>query len=290
MQDKNRIQADLDWLINSPDFLSVASVNELHRRNLLNANQLLENSVSESDSFRFESTHRLGVYFEQLWHHLIRSNPSYELLRSNQQVIIDKQTLGEFDSIIQCNKTKLNFHCELAVKFYLQIGSGEKMADWVGPNLRDRFDRKFKRLLSHQLALSSKAEVKAWLEQQQLVIDQSALLTRGRLFYAIQNFLNQTFIHPEEVVDNHLKGFWATHEEFNHYREQTNYEWYQLPRMYWLSELTISDYSQVKQLGELHQDQLATIVGMQNGKEVVRGFVVTDEWLERARQRVLTRD
>ncbi|WP_018623325.1 DUF1853 family protein [Kangiella aquimarina] len=290
MQDKHRIQADLDWLINSPDFLSVASVNELHSGNLLNANQLLVNVVGESDSFRFEPTHRLGVYFEQLWHHLIRSNPSYELIRSNQQVIINKQTLGEFDSIIESHHAKETVHCELAVKFYLQIGSGEEMANWVGPNLRDRFDRKFKRLLSHQLALSSKVEVKAWLEQQQLVIDQSALLTRGRLFYAIQNFLNQTYTHPAEVATDHLKGFWATHEEFNSYREQNNFEWYQLPRMYWLSELTENDYPEVKKLGRLNQEQLATIVGMQNGKEVVRGFVVTDEWLQRARQRVLTLD
>ena len=290
MQDKHRIQTDLDWLISSPDFLSVASVNDLHKRKLLNANQLLEDAVSNGDTFTFEPTHRLGVYFEQLWHHLVRSNPSYDLIRCNQQVIINKHTLGEFDSIVQSHDSKEMVHCELAVKFYLQIGSGYQMSDWVGPNLRDRFDRKFQRLLSHQLSLSRKAEVKDWLRQEQLVIDQTALLTRGRLFYAMDHFLKQNFEHPEEVVANRLKGFWATHEEFELYRQQSDYEWYQLPRMYWLSDLTANDYPQVKQLGYLNQEQLATVVAMKNGHEVVRGFVVTDEWLERARQRVLIKD
>lgn len=290
MQDQKRIQTDLEWLVNSPDFLSVVNVNALHQCNLLDANQFLNNAVSNSDSFIFEPTHRLGVYFEQLWHHLIRSNPSYKLLRINQQVIIDKQTLGEFDSIIQDLNSKRMVHCELAVKFYLQIGGGKLLSDWVGPNLRDRFDRKFLRLLNHQLALATNDQVRQWLRQEQLNIDQTALLTRGRLFYSIRNYLQQSFQHPAEVESHHLKGFWATHDEFREYRNQTNYDWYQLPRMYWLSELTAHDFPQVIKLGQLNQEQLSTVVAMENNQEVMRGFVVTDEWLGRAQQRVLTRD
>lgn len=290
MQDKRRIQADLNWLIDNPDFLSVASVNSMHDCQLLDANQLLENTVSQSETFTFEPTHRLGVYFEQLWHHLVRSSPALNLLRSNQQVIIDKQTLGEFDSIIQNLNSRQVIHCELAVKFYLQIGSGQKMADWVGPNLRDRFDRKFRRLLSHQLALSTKEEIKDWLLLEQLTIDNVAMLTRGRLFYSMDRFLNQNFKHPAEVEPQHLKGFWATHSEFKKYQNQSNYDWYQPPRMYWLSELTADDYPQLTKLGHLNEQQLSMVVAMKDDCEVMRGFVVTEEWLARARQRVLSKD
>lgn len=290
MQDKTRIQADLEWVIDSPDFLSVANVNALHEKDLLNAKQLLADAKGNSSTFTFEPTHRLGVYFEQLWHHLIRSNPSVNLIRFNQQVIIDKQTLGEFDSIIESRGLKQVIHCELAVKFYLQIGGGKQLSDWVGPNLRDRFDRKFLRLLNHQLALAENDQVRQWLRQEQLNIDQTALLTRGRLFYSIGNYLQQNFQHPAEVELHHLKGFWATHEEFREYHNQTNYDWYQLPRMYWLSELTANDYPQVIKLGQLNQEQLSTVVAVENDKEVMRGFVVTDEWLERAQQRILTKD
>lgn len=289
MQDKRRIRSDLNWLKDSRDFLSVAIVNSLHDSQLLDANKLLEKAVIESETFTFEPTHRLGVYFEQLWHHLVRSNSSLSLLRSNQQVIIDKQTLGEFDSIIQCLNSKQVVHCELAVKFYLQIGNGQQMADWVGPNLRDRFDRKFQRLMTHQLALSTKAEVRDWLKQEQLFIDHIGLLTRGRLFYSIDNFSDQSFKHPAEVDAQHLKGFWATHREFVEYQSQFDYDWYQLPRMYWLSELTADDYSQVDKLRQLNEQQLSMVVAMNNERELMRGFVVTDEWLERARQRVLTK-
>lgn len=287
MQDKQRIQTDLKWLIESSDFLSVVAINSLHKVKILNASELLQDLVIKSDGFVFEATHRLGVYFEQLWHHLIRSNQKLELLRYNQQVIINKQTLGEFDSIIQQLSTRQTFHCELAVKFYLQVGDGKQMADWVGPNLRDRFDRKFLHLINHQLALSTKPEVEEWLQEEKLVIDRVGLLTRGRLFYAFDDFLQQQFKYPAEVEQNHLKGFWMTLHELQEYQKRTDYDWYQLPRMYWLSELTPDDFEHVSKVQQLASNQLVKVVAMKDGKEVMRGFVVTEEWLERARQRIL---
>lgn len=288
MQDRKRVQADLNWLKTSPDFLSVLSMNRLHKVELFNASELLCNTSINSDDFVFEPTHRLGVYFEQLWHHLIRSNPDLKLVSYNQQVIINKHTLGEFDSVIKLLTMKQTLHCELAVKFYLQIGSGNTMSDWVGPNLRDRFDRKFHRLMSHQLALSNKTEIQRWLAENELTIDEVGLLTRGRLFYCLDHFLDQQFEFPAEVEVNHLKGFWAGHQQFQTYRKQTDYDWYQLPRMYWLSELTTNDLEQVNTASQLSENQLVKVVAMKEGKEVMRGFVVTDEWLERARARILT--
>lgn len=288
MQDKQRVQRDLKWLIDSPDFLSVANVNSHHKYNLLNARELVQKAVIDSADFTFEATHRLGVYFEQLWHHLIRSQPGLELLRYNQQVIIDKQTLGEFDSIIQQLSTQQILHCELAVKFYLQVGDGRKMADWVGPNLRDRFDRKFLRLLNHQLALSTQPEVQQWLQKEKLTIDGAGLLTRGRLFYSLGHYLKQQFEFPVDVEQEHLKGFWVTHKELRDYQKDSDFDWYQLPRMYWLSEITADDCEHINRANQLSDNQLVKLVAMKDGKEVMRGFVVTDEWLERAKQRVLT--
>lgn len=290
MQDKQRIHNDLKWLIESPDFLSVAAVNLLHKHKLLNAGELLQNAIIESDEFTFEPTHRLGIYFEQLWHHLVRSNPLLKLLRANQQVIINKHTLGEFDSIIQHLSIDRNYHCELAVKFYVQIGPGNRMADWVGPNLRDRFDRKFLRLLNHQLALASKPEVQQWLREEKLRIDQAGLFTKGRLFYSMQKYEQQVFEYPAEVEGEHLKGFWMTHHEFQEYQNQSDYDWFQLPRMYWLSEIKAHDLENLDKISLLSDNQLVKLVAMKEGKEIMRGFVVTDEWLERARQRVLTEE
>ena len=289
MQNKRRVQRDLKWLIESPDFLSVANLNLQHQCDLMNASDLVKNASEDSDDFTFEPTHRLGVYFEQLWHHLIRSQSGLKLLRYNQQVIIEKKTLGEFDSIIRLLSTQQTLHCELAVKFYLQVGQGEKMAGWVGPNLRDRFDRKFLRLLNHQLALSTLPEVQQWLHKEKLTLDGFGLLTRGRLFYSLDNFLNQQFEYPVEVERDHLKGFWMTHKELKDYQKHTDFEWYQLPRMYWLSELTVVDCGDVSRVNQLSDNQLVKLVAMKDGKELMRGFVVTDEWLEKARQRVLTR-
>lgn len=290
MQDIKRLHSDLQWLINSPDFLSVTQINSLYDKELCNASELLDTVVVNSDTFTFESTHRLGVYFEQLWHHLIRSTPMLRLLRYNQQVIIHKHTVGEFDSIIQQVTLDQALHCELAVKFYLQIGDGNLMADWVGPNLRDRFDRKFLRLLNHQLTLSTQPEVQQWLQQEELVIKQVGLFTRGRLFYSLNNFLERRFQYPKEVECDHFKGFWMTHQEFENYQRHTDWGWYQLPKMYWLSELKPGDYSHVHKVNHLNEGQLVKLVAVKNEQEIMRGFVVSDEWLEKAKVRVLTQE
>lgn len=283
-----RYHRDLEWMLNSPELLALTpdvSTNELVDR------------MSVKGQFGYQQTHRLGVYFEQLWQHLANHCDSLSVVEHNLQVIIDKHTYGEFDSILCDRVLNRILHCELAVKFYLQVGTGQQLYDWVGPNLQDRFDSKFERLFEHQLTLSDSDKIKRWLSEKDIQIDQTKVLTRGRLFYPLEHFMEDDFTFPAQVNARHLKGFWTSWQNFAHVQSSSDIEWYLLPKMYWLSELTADDMEQLQPLDDraflIHShnekypfQRIQQLVGMRKGNEVMRGFVVTPEWLEKAKARV----
>lgn len=285
----DRFQRDCQWLINSPEFLAIPS-------NLSLKAQLQLSSIPHK--CYLTKPHRLGVYFEQLWQNIIATNNDYYTQMHNQQVIIDKHTYGEFDSLLR-RRSGDYLHCELAVKFYLQIGEGSALSDWVGPNLKDRFDIKYRRLFDHQLALSKQPLVKKWLWQRNIHIEQSKLLTRGRLFYPFENFIKLKFEFPQQVNPEHLKGFWILEEQVDDLINDSQFEWFLIGKKYWLSELSekelVSDEiikldKPSKQFDEISKNSLYKtmhkIVALAGGKEVMRGFVVSREWLDKAKQRV----
>ncbi|WP_343989249.1 DUF1853 family protein [Kangiella japonica] len=277
-------------MLKSPELLELNS--ELSIRDLTHR-------MKVSNNFNYKATHRLGVYFEQLWQHLVYSCESLEVLEHNLQVIIDKHTLGEFDSIIKDKESQKNIHCELAVKFYLKVGEGRSLSDWVGPNLRDRFDNKYDRLFEHQLALSKNELIKQWLADRNINIDAIKLLTKGRLFYPLDDYMNDDFRYPCEVSTKHLKGFWTSWEDFAHLQLSSSIDWYLLPKRYWLSKIAPEEVEELRPLDNKailihgHNERymfqrIQQVVGVRSGTEIMRGFVVTSEWLQKAKARIKT--
>jgi hypothetical protein len=275
-------------MLHSPELLALTrqfSTDELIQR------------MSVTDDFTYKETHRLGVYFEQLWQHLTQSCSSLEVIKHNLQVIIEKHTYGEFDSILYDQVLDRTLHCELAVKFYLKIGAGGELSHWVGPNLRDRFDDKYKKLFEHQLVLSRQDMITPWLKEQNISVDQEKVLTRGRLFYPLEDFMVEKFEYPQEVNPQHLKGFWTKWQDFAHLQLSSAIEWFLLPKKFWLSSITADELSELKPLdnkailihghNEKYEFQrVQQVVGMRQGKEIMRGFVVTEDWLHKAQARV----
>tara|TARA_R110002072_G_scaffold113605_2_gene243139 strand:- start:2531 stop:3505 length:975 start_codon:yes stop_codon:yes gene_type:complete len=114
-------------------------------------------------------THRLGVYFEQLWHFFLQQDPQIELIAHNLAVHDGGRTLGEFDCIYYSRERGCHVHLELAVKYFLGIPRGGDTSspanthEWLGPDQRDRLGTKLDQLLQRQILLGDTAAAKRQL-------------------------------------------------------------------------------------------------------------------------------
>lgn len=249
------------------------------KQTLRQSSSLFDNTGAMSDSFNPEFK-RLGIYFEKLVLHALQQNNQYDLLQSNYQVRGNGHTLGEYDAILLERLSNDVIHCEIAVKFYLQINSGSELADWVGPGLHDRLDLKYERLISHQLMLGEKAQDNGLNDLDVMPTEHKSLLTRGRLYYAFENFITQQFVYPKEVYKGHLKGFWIAKDAFESFkRSNAEITWYDLPKPYWLAPFTAEDIELLRPFDTEKLVGAKQVVGIKDKQELMRGFVVTQDWI-----------
>lgn len=190
---KNQAVRDLAWAISTPPLLT----STLHHcswptsgwyqglyQETLPWFKKLDQDCSSLDALISEQKdRRLGKYFETLWFYWLSHHPRYEIVEHNLQIIIDGETLGEIDFILFDKKTRKMLHWEVAVKFYLGVDDPRQMNNWHGPNLIDRLDIKFNHLLNKQSMISQDKRVAEWLQKKDLVIDQCAVILKGRLYY-----------------------------------------------------------------------------------------------------------
>ena len=113
-------------------------------------------------------------------------------------------------------------HWEVAVKFYLGVGDTREMYNWHGPNLRDRLDIKVHHLLNRQSLISKNHLVRQWLGRQGIVIDQCAVILKGRLYYPWQVYAQMSQRHvfmrtnsPSLCSPELLFGCWFKQGEFD---------------------------------------------------------------------------
>jgi hypothetical protein len=282
---------DLAWLLFSPDLLSASHagaplafpVESNERAVTLNWLAALDKTPAALHmQVHKPSLKRLGLYAEALLEYFLLYGPNARLVAANVPLRASGQTLGEVDFLLQ-NARCERLHWELAVKFYLHIGEGEgapALSDYVGPNLQDRFDLKHDRLLNHQLGLSTRDEFASlgfegpW---------RAELFVKGRLFYRRGNSPKL----PSELAYDHLRGWWMTASEW---RRESNSDdnFAAVPRLAWLAERTL--LAEEAETLTFDADALTSPVMVANydrgaghiWRERSRGFIVPDEWPERA--------
>lgn len=132
---------------------------------------------------------RLGLVFECLWHFFLDQDPETELIANNLPIRDGDRSVGELDILYRCHQRNTVVHLELAVKFYLDAGRplvpGEAHSRWLGPDRRDRLDKKLARLREHQLPLPHSQWGKQVLADRGIEEWQTELVFAGRLFEAI---------------------------------------------------------------------------------------------------------
>ena len=138
----------------------------------------------------------------------------YKPVFHSLQVHSDKSTLGELDFLFYDNTKKEWIHLELVCKFYVFTGENDtdNLEDWIGPNLKDRLDKKIDKLKTHQLQICQRLETQRLLKS--LGIDASQV--KSQICYKAKLFLPENLLNfkPSLVNPNCIKGKYYNFENF----------------------------------------------------------------------------
>ena len=238
-------------------------------------------------------THRLGVYFEQLWQFFLEKDPAVELIAHNLPIHDEGRTLGEFDCVYYCHKRRCEVHLELAVKFFLgapRTGASANMAagalrDWLGPDTRDRLDLKLNHLLEHQILLSERAEAKKRLLALGIESVEKEIALKGYLFQPEYDGLPA----PPGYNEDCDMGRWVSCSSILSYLDGLDAKTYMLmPKMRWLSALrcenpgkTLTEQDLLEQVNRhFERDHYPLMIAAldDSGLESGRFFITPSNW------------
>lgn len=236
-------------------------------------NSVDSNAVTEQT----EHPKRLGIYYENLVERTLLNTDQPIVLKRNIQVKKEKVTLGEFDFIGRLGSD--DFHLECAIKFYLRVGPGNNLSDYIGPGKKDRLDIKWNRMLGHQLPLSSCTEGIQACQDHNLSPQTKALLLQGYLFHPFQEGAPKQLAN--EINPEHLQGWWLRGRDISLLGEQ--FQTAIMPKPYWLNAViteTIDKTSLIDTLKETNFPLLVTrgMMSKDGWLEHDRGFIVPDSW------------
>jgi hypothetical protein len=172
--------------------------------------------------------------------------PGITAVHESMQVKQEKLTIGEFDFLFFDQLAQSHIHLEVAVKFYLRLGSSLSLADYVGPSGVDRLDRKINLLFEKQLNLGETAAGARLLQSiYGHATIHSLALVKGMIFDPIDEISNHKNNTGFGVSPNCLRGFWLRLEDLREFtKDRPASRWTMVPRLYWLSQVVTSDPDQ----------------------------------------------
>lgn len=179
-------------------------------------------------------TGRLGLYFEQLWQFFLHSDTQVELLAHNLPVQDAQRTVGEFDCLYYCHRRRRHVHVEFAVKYYLGVSEPDANPEggtrWLGPDPRDRLDRKLDRMLTRQIRLGETTAGQAVLASLGVADAEKEIVLRGQLYQPA----SRPRPLPPGYNRNNSPGIWTTLGQFASSADASG-RYLLLPRLRWLS-------------------------------------------------------
>ncbi|MDO6564620.1 DUF1853 family protein [Amphritea sp. 1_MG-2023] len=288
---QHEIVRDLHWLIVSP---SLMTLSDSQSSDGLFTQSGIHERLAELDkhpqpllnALRQQAQFRLGYYFEDLVRIYINTFIQPNDIKCNVQVNRDKTTVGEYD-FLMAFKDGFNTHLEAAVKFYLCVSEDPnhcELNDFIGPNRSDRLDKKWQRLIDHQLRLSHTEAGKDQAAALGLLPDKHSLLIRGYLFYPYRHW--QDYHPPAPVNPDHLKGWWLRGSQVASLGSEYQYVMLMKPRWLALAQCNFQETLSCSELIEradgvttpkliarLQFDPLSNL-----WREIDRGFIVPDHW------------
>lgn len=287
----------LAWLLDAPDLLdpqasqwqgriaSIAAIDTPAEEWLAALDRTPEHLHAWLDIQPFT---RLGRYAEKLMAYYLQHQGS--LVAHGVQVRAGKNdTIGEFDFLLRRGDALV--HWEFATKLYLleASGSGRHADYFVGPNLADTLGAKVRKILDRQLSLSQHPAAQLHLPEP---VALAQALVKGWLFYHGRTPLP---VQPTGISLAHCRGFWCAENELDLIPGEC---FIVLPRLAWLAPAKIvedgaMDRPALRNAVAAHFREgrtplLTAVLERQDGAilEVDRGFVVPDDWCDRAEARI----
>ncbi|MBK1831971.1 DUF1853 family protein [Verrucomicrobiaceae bacterium R5-34] len=174
---------------------------------------------------------KLGHIYEDGLAALLEKSECYDLLEKSLQIQSDKhRTLGELDFLLRDRTSGAIIHLELAVKFYLAVESADGH-QLPGPDARDNYDKKLKRLRSHQLTL-----VQQFREHLPVAYRDEPITTRQLVIGSLFDHISAA--QPAQAAylrPNARRGKWLhQHELIQHFPAQSPYI---IPKHLWPVEV-----------------------------------------------------
>jgi hypothetical protein len=229
---------------------------------------------------------RLGLYAEKLMAFYFEQRG--QLVAHGLQVRASKNdTVGEFDFLLDAGPEGVE-HIEFATKFYLAEGQAARRFDeLVGPNLADSLGKKMRKIVDQQLELGAHPASQSVLPRP---VVRSRALVKGWLFYPLG-----TWPAIAGISAQHCRGFYCSLDEVH---DLAGDSFLILPKLQWLAPFRAMSATWLLNRAELHAELsaqfeeskspvLVSVVRELPGaiEEVERGFIVPNDWRDRAARR-----
>ncbi|WP_313705695.1 DUF1853 family protein [Massilia sp.] len=289
-----RVRA-LAWLLDSPDLLDagaphwqgrIASLGPVAEETARWLAELDRDPAPLDAALGPRVYTRLGLYAEKLMAFYFQHQG--RLIAHGLQVRAGRNdTVGEFDFLLEAGPDAAE-HIEFATKFYLLQGEADKEFDaLVGPNLADSLGAKMRKIFERQLELGAHPAAQALLPRP---VVRARALVKGWLFYPAGSWPAMS-----GITAGHCRGFWCALDEL----DATGADAFLiLPRLQWLAPFRALSAASLMNRAQLHAELeaqfeesaspvLVAVVRETPGcvEEIERGFIVPDDWRERAAAR-----
>ncbi|QEG39184.1 hypothetical protein UC8_11450 [Roseimaritima ulvae] len=197
------------------------------------------------------SGYRVGRYFERLVLYWLQHLRRVEIVAQSLPVRKGKRTIGEIDLLFRDEQGRLT-HWELAVKFYLYVPQVRALnSHYLGPNVRDTFERKMQRLFDVQLPRSKRDFPD---------VDVRQAFVKGRIFYHPRDVAPANT--PRHLSPDHLRCEWIRAAEVAALDRDDDVFYRLVDKPFWLSEQLAgqsdSDLLSHEELAELLREHFAS--------------------------------
>ena len=281
---------DLVWAVASPPLVVADQATcqwytaDWYRQQALASSGLFADAEQYPDALESavaaDKDRRLGKYFETLWAYWLQHSAHYDIVARNLAIRDGSDTLGELDLVVFDKIQRRTWHWELAVKFYLGTGSGRQQAQWLGPNQRDRLDRKLAHLRQRQSQLSQQPRAREVLADQGIAIDACGVILKGRLYYPL---FAAGARPPAGASAEHIRAHWCRFSDLAHTEPQL--QWLPLPGSGWLADI-VNPQAQCYQtrailnaIAEGEYQLPLQLAQIQKNTQIKRLFIVPDHWI-----------